>query len=102
MYKQVNYTDEKQQGNGVLADVICCAERGQYLRVKYDIYFHKGKFAGETKTILADLEDVECDDLAGVLIENGYLTEYTNQEDYFDVKNREVFIANWERGQHCI
>jgi hypothetical protein len=102
MYKQQNYSNEETQGNDVLADVICCAKRGDFIRIKYEIYFHKGKHKGETKTIFADLEDIECDDLAGFLIDQDYLTEYTNQEDYFDVKSREVFIADWERRLHCI
>lgn len=102
MYKQQNYTNEEAQDNDVLADVICCTKHGDFIRIKYEIYFHKGKYKGETKTIFADLEDIEYDDLAGFLIEKKYLTEYTNQEDYFDVKRREVFIADWERKLYCI
>lgn len=59
-------------------------------RVKYEIYFHQGKYAGETKTIYAHIDDIECDGLPDYLIFQDYLTEYSNVENYFDVKTREI------------
>jgi len=83
--------------NSILTDVLRCDQQGEYFRIKYSIYFYKGKFAGETIIIYADLDDIEGSDLASYLIETNYLTEYNNQQDYFEVRNREVFIANWEQ-----
>ncbi|MDM1378188.1 hypothetical protein [Myroides marinus] len=57
--------------------------------INYTIKFFKGKHKGETLEIEIDLDDIECEDLAGVLIEKGYLDSYCNDYE-FDVINRAI------------
>lgn len=55
----------------------------------YTIRFNKGKFIGEEKEIRIDLDEIECSDLAGVLIEEGYLDSYCNNNE-FNVLSRKI------------
>ena len=57
--------------------------------INYTIEFHKGKHKGQTLNIEIDLEEIECSDLAGVLIEEGYINSYSNDFE-FEVLNREI------------
>lgn len=57
--------------------------------INYTIKFYKGKYKGQTLEIEIDLDDIECEDLAGVLIEEGYLDSYCN-DDEFEVIARTI------------
>ncbi len=95
MLKQEKFINNEPSDEAILTDVLYCTKRGDYFRIKYEIEFLLGDFKGQTKTIIADLDEIELNCLDGYLVENGYLTEYTNQQDYFEVKTREVFVGNW-------
>ena len=41
--------------------------------ILYTIKFNEGKYDGKTVQLEIDLEDIEIDDLAGFLVNNGFL-----------------------------
>ena len=57
--------------------------------ILYTIKFNKGKYDGKTVQLEIDLEDIEIDDLAGFLVNNGFLECYVNDNE-FEVINRQV------------
>lgn len=57
--------------------------------ILYTIKFNKGKYSGKKLELEIDLEDIEIDDLAGYLVNNGYLEYYVNDGE-FEVISRQV------------
>ena len=57
--------------------------------IEYKIKILKGKYKGQTVTITVDLDDLECNDISGILIEKGYIEYSLNHEEH-DVISRRI------------
>ena len=59
------------------------------IEIVYSIRFNKGAFAGKIVEVEVMITDLEYGGLPGVLIEEGYLVSWCNNDEY-DVLNRVV------------
>lgn len=52
------------------------------LKITYTIQMLKGEFKGQKITLVVDLDDLEYNDIASLLIEKGYLESSVNDEEF--------------------
>lgn len=52
------------------------------LKITYTVKMLKGAFKGQKITLVVDLDELEFNDIAGLLIEKGYLESSVNDEEF--------------------
>jgi hypothetical protein len=54
----------------------------QNLQITFEVLLNKGPKAGQTIEVVTDLETLEEENLSDILVDDGILDEWCNQDEY--------------------
>jgi len=98
MIKKTRYKGNESR----VCETMCCHEEEDTLRVKYEILIKRGKLKDKEVFFTCDLNDIEDLGLHGLLIDYGFLDEFSPMQEYYTVLSRTVFVAISEKGLNDI